>query len=54
MDGIIQPKSFENANIFNTFYAELAGEILEKMLEAPNKFTSKTTKITKLGRHATN
>ena len=34
----------ENANTFEWFYSELAGDLQEKLPSAPNKFTILTTK----------
>ena len=40
----IQFEALESANTFKRFYCELAEGLQEKLLRAPNKFTSKTTK----------
>ena len=43
-DDAIQFEALGNANSFKRFYSELAGGLQEKLLKAPNKFTSQTTK----------
>ena len=43
-DDTIQFEALGNANFFKRFYSELAGSVQEKLLRAPNKFTSQTTK----------
>ena len=43
-DDAIQFAALGNANSFKRLYSELAGGLQEKLLRAPNKFTSQTTK----------
>ena len=38
-------KKKENANIFKTFYSELAGSLVKKLLKPPLKFNSEKTKM---------
>ena len=43
-NGTIHFEALENADTFKRFYSELTGGLQEKLPNAPNKFTSQTTK----------
>ena len=45
-DDVIQfEQKKKNANIFKTFYSELAGSLVKKLLKPPLKFNSEKTKM---------